>query len=92
MCRGPPASEALKDAVLDLASSARAHLTEARALAPRLPRGAAAVLLPGALAGQFLGALERAGFDVFAPGLPAGGVSHLRRAVLVKWHSLRGTY
>lgn len=77
---------------LDVASAAKAHLEEARRLTPRLPPGAARLLLPAVGAGAYLSALERSGFDVFAPGLPAGGVSPLRRALLIKWHAFRGTF
>lgn len=90
--RGPPAGEGLKDAALAVASAAKAHLDEARALAPKLPAGAAPLLRGAVGVGEYLRALEAAGFDVFAPGLPAGGVSPLRRALLTKWHALRGTY
>ncbi|GBF92775.1 hypothetical protein Rsub_05394 [Raphidocelis subcapitata] len=90
--RGPPAGEELRDAALELGSAARAHLSECRALAPRLPPGAAPLLLPAVLVGEYLRALEARGFDPFDPGLPAGGVSPLRRTLLLKWHALRGTY
>ena len=90
--RGPPAGEGLKDAVLDVAAAAKAHLAEARALAPKLPKGAPPLLLQAPLVGGYLSALQARGFDVFHPELPAGGLSPLRRAVAVKWHSLRGTY
>lgn len=89
---GPPASDGLKDATLAVASAAKAHLDEARSLAPRLPPGAAALLRPAIGVGEYLRALEAAGFDPFAPGLPEGGVGPLRRAVVTKWHALRGTY
>lgn len=78
--------------MLEVAAAAKGHLDEARALAPRLPRSAGRLLLPAVGAGEYLRALERAGFDVFAPGLPAGGAGPLRRALLTKWHVLRGTY
>ncbi|KAI8471363.1 MAG: isoprenoid synthase domain-containing protein [Monoraphidium minutum] len=90
--RGPPASEGLRDAALDLGSAARAHLKEARALAPRLPPGAAPLLMPAVGAGLFLSALEARGFDVFHPSLAAGGASPLRRALAIKWASLRRTF
>jgi phytoene/squalene synthetase len=90
--RGPPAGEGLRDAVLELGSAARGHLSEARRLAPRLPPGAAALLAPGTLAGGYLEALQAAGFDPFDPRLPGGGLSPLRRTLLVRWHAWRGTF
>lgn len=91
-CRGPPASEGLKDAALDVASAAKAHLDEARRLAGKLPPAAPPLLLQGVLVGAYLDALQAKGFDLFHPDLPAGGVSPLRRAVMVKWASVRGRY
>jgi len=90
--RGPPPSEALRDLTLDVAGAAKAHLDEARALTGGLPKGAAAMLLTAVGVGEYLKSLEAKGFDLFQPDLVAGGVSPLKRALLTKWHVLRGTY
>jgi NADH dehydrogenase [ubiquinone] 1 alpha subcomplex assembly factor 6 len=85
-------SEGLRDVTLGVASAAMAHLQEARRLLPRLPRPAPPVLQQGTLAGLYLGALEKAGFNVFDPSLAAGGgATPLRRMLALKWNALRGT-
>lgn len=67
------------------------HLQEARSLLKQLPSGAAQVMQQGTLAGLYLNALEKAGFNVFGQGLAQGGVSPLRRLIALKWNILRGT-
>ena len=85
-------SEGLRDVTLAVAAAAMAHLREARRLAAGLPATAAPLLLPGTLAGHYLAALERVGFDPFDPRLVDGGVSPLMRVLSLKWHALRGTF
>ncbi len=91
--RGRP-SEALQEVVLEVATVARAHLQEARSLAPKLPKGASQVLLPAVGAGMYLQALEKADFNVFDQRLQTGGgaLAPLWYTLLVKWHLMRGTY
>lgn len=92
-------SEGLRDVVHAVASLAKGHLDEARRLAPRLPKGAAGVMLPAVGAGRYLDALERANFDPWAPGLAeaagsggAGKGAPLGYVLAVKYHQLMGTY
>jgi hypothetical protein len=62
-------------------------------MAGRLPRGAAAVLQSATQAGLYLGALERANFDVFDQALVAsGGVSPLRYALTLKTNMVMGRF
>ncbi|KAF8062035.1 NDUFAF6 [Scenedesmus sp. PABB004] len=90
--RGGPAPEGLRDVALAVGGAALGHLREARRLGAGLPRAAAGVMAGGVLAGQFLAALERVGFDLFEPRLAGGGASPLRRALAIKWAALRGTF
>lgn len=68
-------SPALAAAAKRLAGRAREHLAAARARAAEMPSAALPALLPARLAAAHLGAIERAGFDVFNPrlALPRGG-------------------
>lgn len=78
--------------MLAVATAAVAHLREGRSLLGGLPRGAAPMLQQATLAGLYLDALERAGFDIFDAQLASsGGVSPLRRVLALKWAALRGT-
>jgi NADH dehydrogenase [ubiquinone] 1 alpha subcomplex assembly factor 6 len=85
-------TEGLRDVTLAVASAAMTHLQEARRLAGKLPSSAPQVLQQGTLAGQYLAALEKAGFNMFDQGLTSGGVSPLRRVLALKWHNMRGTF
>lgn len=85
-------SEGLRDVTLAVASAAMSHLREARRLAASLLPDAPRVMLQGVLAGQYLAALEAAGFNPFEPSLAGGGASQLRRLLALKWHMLRGTF
>ncbi len=81
--------------VLAVASTAKGHLDEARALAPQLPRGAASMLLPSVGAGRYLEALQTANFDPFDSGIQArGGVQgvSVMHVLSVKYHLLMGTF
>lgn len=60
---------ALPGAVGEIARLARLHLVEARELAGSVPRRAAPALLSATVAEAYLGRLERAGYDVFAPSV-----------------------
>eukprot|EP00775_Hariotina_reticulata_P004108 gene4108-4354_t len=62
-------SEGMRDVTLAVASVAMGHLQEARGLAGKLPPAAPQVLLQAVLAGQYLKALEKAGFNPFDPHL-----------------------
>ena len=68
------------------------HLDEARELRPKVPAEARPLLLPAVACGQYLDALQRAGFDPFAPALQRGGFSPLWHQLAVKWRLLRGEY
>ncbi|KAG2483804.1 hypothetical protein HYH03_017327 [Edaphochlamys debaryana] len=89
-------SEGLRDVVHKVASLAKGHLDEARRLAPRLPPGAAALMLPSLGVERFLAALEAANFNPFDPALASQGVGRegapLAYVLAVKWHHFRGTY
>jgi NADH dehydrogenase [ubiquinone] 1 alpha subcomplex assembly factor 6 len=85
-------SEGVRDVAFAVASVAMGHLQEARKLVRQLPRAAPPVLQQGTLAGLYLRALQKAGFNVFDPALGAGGgASPLRRVLALKWNMLRGT-
>ena len=83
------AGETLRVVARQLAEAARAHLRQARALRPSVPRAAVPALLPAVLADRYLGQLERSGFSLFDASLqrPAGD-----RALRLWWASLRGRY
>lgn len=68
------------------------HLDEARELRPKVPAEARPLLLPAVACGLYLDALQRAGFDPFAPALQRGGFSPLWHQLAVKWRLLRGEY
>ncbi|GLC50968.1 hypothetical protein PLESTB_000451900 [Pleodorina starrii] len=95
---GGVVSEGLRDVVHKVASLAKGHLDEARRLAPRLPRGAASVMLPAVAVGRYLEALEAANFDPYDAKLirehggSGEGSAPLSYVLAVKWHQLRGTY
>lgn len=87
-------TEGLRDVVLGVAGVAKAHLDEARALGPRLPRAAASVLLPSLSCSRYLTDLEAENFDVFSPKLQqrGGGAAPLSHVLQVKWNLLTGTF
>ncbi|EFJ41732.1 hypothetical protein VOLCADRAFT_77474, partial [Volvox carteri f. nagariensis] len=58
-------SEGLRDVVHKVASLAKGHLDEARRLAPRLPPGAAGVMLPAVAVGRYLEGLEAVNFNPY---------------------------
>lgn len=64
----PRVERGLRGAVEALAGSAGAHLSAARALAPRLPPAAAAALLPAVAVDAFLARLRANAYDPFAGG------------------------
>lgn len=84
-------TEGLRDVTFAVAAAAMGHLNEARRLLKQLPAAAAPVMQQGTLAGLYLAALEKAGFNVFDPRLAEGGVSPLRRVLTLKWNTWRGT-
>lgn len=85
-------TEGLRDVTLAVATAAMTHLQEARRLAGTLSSSAPQVMQQGTLAGQYLAALEKAGFNMFDQSLTSGGVSPLRRVLAFKWNSMRGTF
>ena len=68
------------------------HLDEARELRPKVPAEARPLLLPAVACGLYLHALQRAGFNPFAPALQRGGFSPLWHQLAVKWRLLRSAY
>lgn len=84
-------TDGLCDVTFEVAAAAMGHLQEARKLVKQLPPAAAPVMQQGTLAGLYLTALEKAGFNVFDQGLSQGGVSPLRRVIALKWNLWRGT-
>eukprot|EP00884_Botryococcus_braunii_P001716 jgi/Botrbrau1/11545/Bobra.0393s0023.1 len=79
-----------QDAVHKIASVAKAHLDEARALREKLPRQALPLMLPAVGCSLYLDALEKADFDALS--LQAGAASPLWYLLSLKYHLLRGTY
>lgn len=86
------ASDKLREVVFRVASTAKGHLDDARAMVSDVPRDARPLLLPSVGAGLYLDALERADFDAFAPQLAKGGFSPLWHQLAVKWRLLRRAY
>jgi NADH dehydrogenase [ubiquinone] 1 alpha subcomplex assembly factor 6 len=92
-------TEALRNAVHEVASAAMAHLNTARGMRERIAakissRDAAtarAVLLPAVGTGAYLDALEKRDFDVFDPGLIRGTMPLVTQA-RIGWNAYRGTY
>lgn len=88
-------TEGMRDVVLSVASNAKGHLDEARALSSRLPKGASQVLLSSVGCARYLQALESANFDPFhaslqsRPGVQGAPLTHI---LAVKYHMLMGTY
>jgi len=62
-------SPGLRAAVRNIADAAAQHLHTAREHRADVPRAALPALLPAVVAGRYLAALERAGYDPFAPAL-----------------------
>ncbi|KAG2442344.1 hypothetical protein HXX76_002430 [Chlamydomonas incerta] len=90
-------SEGLRDVAHKVASLAKGHLDEARRLAPRLPPGAAGLMLPAVAVERYLQALEAVNFDPFDAGLlkqhgGGSGAAPLSYVLAIKWHQMRGTY
>lgn len=85
-------TEGLRDVTFAVATAAMGHLKEARQLSSKLPKAGPQVMQQGVLAGQYLRALEKAGFNVYDQGLAKGGVSPLKRVLSLKWNMWRGTY
>lgn len=85
-------SEGLRDVALKVASVAKGHLDEARALAGKVPPEARPLLLPAVACEHYLRALERSNFDLFEPRLLRGGASPLWHALSIKYHLLRRSY
>lgn len=87
-------SEALPDAVFEVASVAGLHLQKARELAPTIPPEALPVLLPAVPAQVLLDTLRQRNFNVFDSRISRGihGVSPLWYLLKLKWHAWRKTY
>ncbi|XP_058085156.1 uncharacterized protein LOC131232727 [Magnolia sinica] len=84
-------SQALADAVFEIASVASIHLQKARELTGSVPTEAFPVLLPAVPAQVLLDSLQRSQFDVFDPRLARGvlGISPLWFQMKLKWHAWR---
>ena len=87
-------AEHVRNVALQVASVAKAHLDEARALQDKLPLIARHLMLPALTADAFLKALEGCNFDPFDPELArkGGTVSPLRHILQVKWHLWSKTF
>ena len=91
---------ALGLATAQLASAALAHLSAARALTPRLPRGAPPCLLQAVGVSRYLSLLEKAGFDPLTAeeellGAGSSATASRHRAALAvetRWRGWRGTF
>ena len=78
---------------MQVASVAKGHLDEARALGAKVPAAGRAAFLPAVACDQYLAALEAKDFVVFDGGLATGGgVPPLMHALKLKYHMLRGSY
>jgi len=64
---GGKATPALRDAAATIAKAAHARFAKARSLSEDIPEAAMPVLLPVLAAERWLGQIERAGYDLFAP-------------------------
>ena len=88
----------LRDAVFDLACVARSHVEHARQLAPLLPPGAAAALLPAVPVWRFLTRLEAQQFDVCTAAARTGvwtdgrALSRVYLQLDLLRHVVKGTY
>jgi len=82
-------SPALAAVVCEIAQEARRYLSEARRLAPAVPRGALPALLPATLADGYLKRLSRGGFDPFDERVQAAPVGLLVR---LAFNAYRGRY
>ncbi|XXG77831.1 hypothetical protein AAC387_Pa08g1905 [Persea americana] len=87
-------SEALSNAVFEIASVANIHLQKARDLAGSVPSEASPVLLPAVPAQILLNSLERRQFNVLDPSLAGGvlGISPLWFQLKLNWHAWRKKY
>ncbi|KAJ7558011.1 hypothetical protein O6H91_04G021300 [Diphasiastrum complanatum] len=87
-------TEALCNAVFELASVANSHLEKARQLSNAVPPEAFPVLLPAVPAGVLLKSLQQCGFNIFDQRLQRGvcGISPLMMQLKIKWQSLCSTY
>uniref|UniRef100_A0A0D6R399 15-cis-phytoene synthase n=1 Tax=Araucaria cunninghamii TaxID=56994 RepID=A0A0D6R399_ARACU len=87
-------TEALENAIFELASTANTHLEKARELSDTVPKAALPVLLPAVPAQILLDSLQKRHFNVFDPGLTRGiaGVSPLWFQLKLNWYAFRGKY
>eukprot|EP01018_Ginkgo_biloba_P012742 Gb_04593 [translate_table: standard] len=87
-------SEALENAIFEIASTANTHLEKARELSDTVPKAALPVLLPAVPAQILLDSLQRRHFNTFDPSLSRGisGVSPLWFQLKLIWHAFRGKY
>ncbi|KAL3152447.1 hypothetical protein ABBQ32_001494 [Trebouxia sp. C0010 RCD-2024] len=91
LTRGEP-SAALNNVVYEVASTAKAHLDEARAMSAKVPKGAKPLMLPAVACGLYLDALQNNAFDVFSQQMLKGAVSPFWHQLQVKRHYLLGSY
>ena len=76
-----------------VASTAKSHLDEARALSKDVAPPACRLLLPAVACGNYLEALEKADFNPYDPKLlRAITGTPLWHVLQVKWHLWMGTY
>ena len=82
-------SPELRKVAAQVAGLAAEHLAKGRAVRRAVPGRARPALLLGSLAGLYLRALERAGYDVFAPRIQ---MAHPLRHVVLAWRAMTGRY
>ncbi|KAK9908552.1 hypothetical protein WJX75_009598 [Coccomyxa subellipsoidea] len=85
-------TEHVSNVVFKVATQAKGHLDEARALSKQLPAEAKPLMLPAVAVDLYLKALEKNEFNAFAPQLQTGGFTPLWHQLLVKYNLLLGNY
>ncbi|GAX75435.1 hypothetical protein CEUSTIGMA_g2879.t1 [Chlamydomonas eustigma] len=85
-------SEGMRDIVLKIASTAKAHLDEARSLQSKVPPLGRHLLLPSVSCENFLKSLEAVNFDPYDTKLLKGGVSPFWYVMQIKWHLWSRTF
>lgn len=91
LTRGEPTPE-LNNVVYEVASTAKGHLDEARAMQGKLPKEARPLMLPSVACGLYLDALQDNAFNVFSQTMLKGAYTPFWHQLQVKRHYLLGTY
>ncbi|BDA44570.1 NADH dehydrogenase (ubiquinone) complex I, assembly factor [Coccomyxa sp. Obi] len=85
-------TENVSNVVFQVATQAKGHLEEARALSGQIPGEAKPLMLPAVAVDLYLAALEKHDFNVFATQLQSGGFTPLWYQILVKYNLMLGKY